>query len=352
MTFPGRSDSYYFLSGASYPSVTSTPIAAVLGVDSDQNFTYSTTGAAAMFFRVEQIPLTSGANYLADGIPDGWKLQHGVDPLDPNAVHGIPLGDIRTWLQIYQAEYTNSLLPMAYFPTASTTVIFGASNVSVPILFSKPYTGPLTYVLSGTAIPSAPGVTGDYVTPPGQIFINNATSANITINLVQQPDIEINRSIIVGISAPPAANQTYIITANSSVTTVHLVQSQLGVFLGTLTITNGLFTGAQSVKMALRPGGGGGTLAVFDVTGNALLGNMFAVSTQADKNAFQLSGSVFSNVLTNTPWGRSLNVSLSFGTTQTNGTTFITPLSLSLAGLTASGTPYTGSGILSLTRSQ
>jgi hypothetical protein len=137
------------------------------------------------------------------------------------------------------------------------------------------------------------------------------------------------------------------------VATVQIVQSTLGVFVGSLAITNGMFAGPQSVKLALRPGAGTGTVALFDVTGNALLGNTFTVPVSANANGFQLSGAQFSSVLTNTPWGRNLNVTLSFGSTQTSDAmTFTTPVTISLAGLTASGRSYSGTGILTVSRAQ
>lgn len=148
-------------------------------------------------------------------------------------------------------------------------------------------------------------------------------------------------------------NQTYTITTNSSITTVQIVQSTLGVFVGSLAISNGIFAGVQSVKIALRPGSGTNTVALFDVTGNAMLGSSFTVPVSANANGFQLNGSQFSNVVTNAPWGRSVNIYLSFGSTQTSdNTTFATPVTIGLVGLTASGRSYTGTGTLTVSRSQ
>ena len=104
--------------------------------------------------------------------------------------------------------------------------------------------------------------------------------------------------------------------------------------------------------MAFRPGAGSSTVALLDVTGNAFLGDTFSVPAQASPDGFQLNGQQFSNVVTNTPWGRPLSVSLSFGATQTNGASFTTPVSMSLAGLTASGILYSGAGNLNVARSQ
>jgi hypothetical protein len=305
-----------------------------------------------MFFRVEQLSLTATNDIIGDGIPDGFKLLHGLPVFGPSQANAIPLGDVRTWLQIYEAQSNLAALPLAYFPAASYSVLVGSSNVLVPVSFTKPFTGQLTYQLTGTAIPSSAGVTGDYLQPAGSVACSSATSTSITITLVPEQDIEVNRAIVIAISAPPLTNQTYTITTNSSVATVQILQSTQGVFVGSLGITNGPLLGAQSVKMALRPGSGAGTVAVLDVTGNAFLGNLFSVPVVAGPNGFQLNGAVFSNIVTNTPWGRSLSVNLSFGLTQTNGAVFSTPVTMAIGGLTASGVSYSGSGTLTLCRSQ
>jgi len=254
-----------------------------------------------MFFQVEQFPLTSTNSYERDGIPDGWKLLHGVNPLIPGVASELATGYATTWLQVYKLQTNLAALPLVYFPSSSSTVVVGSPSTSIQVAFTKPYTGWLTYHLSGTAIPASTGVTGDYVQPAGQVYVPNATTANISITLVPEPDIEINRSIVVALSAPPMTNQTYTITTNSSVATIQIVQSTLGVFVGSLAITNGLFAGSQSVKLALRPGSGSSTVALLDVTGNALLGNTFSVPVNASASGFQLAGEQFSNVLTNTP---------------------------------------------------
>ena len=231
--------------------------------------------------------------------------------------------------------------------------------------FTKPYNGFLTYQLSGTAVPQSSGVTGDYVSPSGKLFVANSTTANISITLVPETDIEINRSIVIALSAPPVTSQTYAILTNSCVATIQIMQSTQGVFVGTLTITNGLFAGSQSVKMALRPGTGGSTVALLDVTGNSLLGNTFSVPVSLNANGFQLNGGPYPGPVTNTPWGRNIMVKLSFGTTQflnvttsspggqtSYGSIYSTPITMSLAGLTSSGLSYSGSGTLNLEQSQ
>jgi hypothetical protein len=350
--FPARLDSYYLLEASPTLSTPFGPVNAVLGNDGGLDFAPTLSAIGSMFYRVEQLPLTSTNDIIGDGIADGFKLQHSLPVFGPSEATVVPLGDVRTWLQIYQSQTNLAALPLAYFPASSYTVVANSASVTVPVSFTKPYTGRLTYHLTGTAIPSASGVTGDYIQPAGNVFVDNASAASISISLVQEPDVEINRSIVIAISAPPVTNQTYTITTNSCVTTVQIVQSTLGVFVGTLTFTNGPYMGAQSVKMALRPGSGGSTVAFFDVTGNAFLGNTFSVPAQANTNGFQLNGDQFANAVTNTPWARPLTISLSFDSTVTNGTTFTTPVTTTLVGLTASRISYSGSGTLNLTRIQ
>jgi hypothetical protein len=351
ITFPGRADSYYLLDAAESLSLGWQPTNALLGSVGGLSFAPALGHERAVFFRVEQLPLTATNDIIGDGIPDGFKLLHGLPVFGPSEANLVPLGDTRTWLEIYNWTADQEALPVAQFGAPSYTVVAGSGAFSVPVQFTKPYTGWFTYQLSGTAVPSSAGVTGDYIRPSGSNYCNNAATANITITLTSQPDIEVNRTIVIAISAPPLTNQTYTITTNTSVTTVRILQSTLGLFVGTLAITNGAQVGAQSVKMAIRPGANG-NLAWLDVTGNALLGNMFSIPVNAGTNGFQLGGAQYSTVVTNTPWGRSLGVNLSFGATQTNGNSLATPLTMSLSGLTASGLSYSGFGTLNLARSQ
>jgi hypothetical protein len=352
INFPTRLDSYYFLQSSPSLSEPVSPASALLGSGDFSLFQPAVNSYGAMFFQVEQFPLTGTNSYEQDGVADGWKLQHGLNPLVSGVANELATGYATTWLQVYKTQTNLAALPLAYFPNSSSTVVVGSTNTSIQVAFSKPYTGWLTYQLSGTAVPASSGVTGDYIQPAGEVYVGNATTANILITLVPESDIEIDRSIVIALSAPPITNQTYTIITNSCVATVQIVQSALGVFVGNLAITNGLFASSQSVKLALRPGAGTSTVALLDVTGNALLGNTFSVPVNASASGFQLSGGLFTNLVTSTPWGRNLNVSLSFGATQTNGTTFTTPVTLSLTGLTASGVSYAGSGILNLARSQ
>ncbi len=357
ITFPGRPDSYYFLSAGLSVSTSGLPVVAVLGAAGDLTLTQAVNNSASLFFRIEQIPLASTYSYRRDGIPSGWELQQGLDPLGPSVATNIPPGDTRTWYQIYLDDFAQSQLPLASFPVASSTVIAGLAEADVPVAFSKPFTGRLIYHLSGTAIPNTPspaGLNGDYFPPAGYVDVSNTTNATIAIQLTPRQAVEDDRSLLIALSVVPTSTNHYAITNLTSYPSIHtlrIVQSLQGIYVGTLSITNGLVLGPQPVKMAIRPGAGTSTVAFFDVTGNPLLGDNFSIPVSYDANQFQLTGG-YSTQVTNTPFARPLALNLSFGLTQTNGVLFTVPATMTVSGLTASGLPYTGLGYLNLTRTQ
>jgi hypothetical protein len=357
ISFPGRADSYYFLHSQISMSVTSPPVSALLGSVGSLVFNSLVTGSTR-FFRVEQIPLSSTNSLLGDGIPDGWKLQNGLDPFDPSVTNQVPFGDTQTWLQVYQTTTSLAALPLAYFPTPSTTVVVGATNVTVQVAFTKPFSGTLNYQVSGSALADVntpTGPAGDYIPPTGYITnLQSALAADISIALTPVSAVEVDRTLLVALSYQSnAALRSYTITTKTSVEAIHIVQSTQGVFVGTLGFTNGVYATSKGVKMALRSG------AFFDVTGDPLLGDSFTVLVNSSASGFQLNNSSFTRQITNTPWGRPLNLNLTFGATITNtaaindtNAVFVTPVSLTVNGLTGSGRSVTGYGTLTLSRAQ
>lgn len=351
LTFPSLANSYYLLQSSASLTKTPTPVAAQLG-NGELQILQGAASNTSTYYRIEQIPINSTNSLLGDGIADGFKLENGLNPFGPSVANQIAPGYDITWLQVYQYQGSLTALPLAYFPTNTSTVLIGSSKATIQVAFTKPYTGYLDYQLTGTAIPSSSGVAGDYVQPSGSVYVPHATSATISIQLESEPDIEVNRSIIVALSAPAVGDGGYIITTNSSVGTIQIVQSTQGVYSGSLAITNGLFASAQSVKMAIRPGTNSDTVAFFDVTGNAFLGNTFTVPVTTNNLGFQLQGAQFLNVVSNTPWGRNVSLNLVFGSTQITNGAFSTPVTMSLGNLTASGVSYSGSGVLTVAQSQ
>jgi len=377
ITYPSRSDSYYWLNFSPTLTVPSQPVVPFLGINGSQAFQYPVNRSNG-FFRVQQLPLNSANSLLGDGIPDGWKLLHGLNPLGPSVANLPPWGTTNTWRQLYSNDVQYANLPVAYFPQTQATVIAGSSNVSVQVYFSKPYNGLLRYQLSGTAAPTTGSTVNDYTPPSGLVNVVNATNANILINLVPHPAVEIAKTILISLSTsnPPAStlnsnnyNRFYTLGTNASVCQVQIAQSTLGIFSGVLTfsviqlpirirpilgtpaVTNGFLVPAQPVKMALRPVSGG-NVGYFDVTGSALFAGTFSVPVNANTNGFQFTSS-YMQQYTNTFLGRTLTMTLAFGATQTpDNSSYATPVTLTLNGLTASGLPYVANGLLNLTRVQ
>lgn len=350
LSFPARSDSYYFLLAEPSLNSTWTPVAASLGTNGNQTFLGSVQGASARFFRVKQLPLSGSNDQDNDGIPDAWEIQHGLNPLVASDAAQIPQGDTRSWLQIYQAEAIAAQVRLAYFPQTALTNVVGGANVTIQVAFTKPFTGRLSFQLSGTAIPEKGDGNGDYY-PTNYVDVAGTSNATIVVGLVPRAAVEADRTLVVALCAPAATN-AYRITNNTSVCTLRLAQSAQGIYLGTLDITNGLYMGSQSAKLAFRPGPGGSTTAFFDTTGNPILGDSFAVPATVSDNGFQLTGS-YSRQITNTPFGRPLNANLAFGAPQRNAaSSYMIPITLSFTGLTASGRPYLGTGNITLTRVQ
>jgi hypothetical protein len=368
--FTGRGDSYYFLNAAFSAEGAWAPVVATLGTNSSQTLGYPVTGPN-MFFRLEQLPLTSTSSILGDGIPDSWKLQHGLNVFGPSVAGQIPFGDTRTWLQIYQADYAASQLPLAYFPQTSLTNLVGGSNISVQVTFTKPFTGTLNYQLAGTAIPNTATpdlANGDYIQPANNtVSVTNATQASISIALVSRDAIEADKDILLALSTRAVTNYamappytSYLITTNNatnaSICRVHLVQSTNGVYVGGVSFASGAFAGTQSARMAIRQltiGGLKTFASIFDTTGSPILGNTFSVPVTLGTNGFQLNGGCYSRTLTNTAFGRRVDMNLCFGTTRlaANGS-LITPVTLSISNLTASGRAYASHGNLVLARSR
>ncbi|MGH7972369.1 MAG: hypothetical protein ACREIC_26960, partial [Limisphaerales bacterium] len=185
-------------------------------------------------------------------------------------------------------------------------------------------------------------------------LLSAATQAVININLVSRSAVESDRVLLIALSS---TNQ-YAISTNASICAARLPAATNGVYVGSLSFSNGLFIGSQPVKMAVRAGQGGTNLALFDVTGNAFFGNTFTVPVVLNPSGFQFAGG-YSATVTNTPFGRPVGLALNFGATQqdTNNiafvtNAFVTPVTLTVTGLTASGRGYSGQGRMTLSRSQ
>ncbi len=232
ITFRGQAGSYYVLHAASSLSSNSPVTAASLGTYGPQVFP-SPVGGNAMFFRVEQIPLTSTNSVLGDPIPDAWKLQHGLSILDPTVVNQLAPGDTRTWYQIYTNDLVLAQLPLAYFSQASSTISADATNISVQVDFSKAFSGRFSYIVGGTAISVSTGGKGDYKTLPGFVDATNTTGISIPVELVSSPFVSEPRVLFLMLSATNTYIPPYRLISNL-VHEIQIVPDAAGTFVGAL----------------------------------------------------------------------------------------------------------------------
>jgi hypothetical protein len=79
----------------------------------------STVGQTQGFYRV----VRGNPNTLNNGVPYGWAVTYGLDPLDPNLALGDPLGDGFSNLEKYLLGYTpNDYLSDRYGSGTVTTL--------------------------------------------------------------------------------------------------------------------------------------------------------------------------------------------------------------------------------------
>lgn len=348
ISFSGRADSYYFLLSASSLSVTQTPMAAMLGGNGSEVFTNSLVGAATMFFRLEQLPLTSTNDQDHDGIPDAWELQHGLNPfLASDAAQVVP-PDPRTWLQKYLDEIASLQLPLAYFPSATSAVLADATNAVIPVAFSKPFTGRLTYQVGGTAVAATVGTLGDYRPLPRYLDVTGSTNAQIPVTLISSRFVTTSRSLVLTLSQtdPPA----YRVQSNV-VYEVHILSDSAGSFVGNFTTTNDFLLGAQPVRVALRASGGTGLVAYFDTSQSSFFAGPIQVPVQVVATNLLHFTNPTSGVLSLTNLPQPMQWTLSLGDlTGTNGI-LAGGFTLTLRGLSSSGRQVQAAGNLTLTTS-
>jgi hypothetical protein len=354
LRYPADPNYYYILSRGD--TVTNIVLATGLALgEGPQGELADPVGAVtrpASFYRIRKVPIAQPLDTDGDGIDDVWELglPAQLNPLNASDAQLPSAGPgSQTWKQAYDNEQSASQLPVAYFPELSSTVLADAADASVRVAFSKPFTGRLRYQLSGTAIPPSAGVDADFEAPPGFVDVAGANTATIRLILIPRGAIENDRSILVALSVPAGANVDYR-TADSSVHELKILQGDRGVFIGTLSITNGLLLGSVPVKMALRikPNG---IRANFDVNGDPLLGDGFTVAASDASPGLQFTDS-YSRQLSNTPFGRPVRIQVQFGVTQSDQNSLATPVTIAVDGLTGSGRSVVGAGVLRLTKAR
>jgi hypothetical protein len=332
ITFPGRADSYYLLQSGPALASSLPPTAAVLGTNANQSFDSPAASAAATFFRVEQIPLTSMTSLLGEPIPDAWKLLHGLNIFDANLLNQLAPGDTRTWLQVYQ----NQQLPIAYFLETSSSVLADATNTTVQIGFSRSFSGRLTYAIGGTALAAAGRQQGDYRPLPGFLDVTNVMNAQIPVTLIGSPAVTAPKSLLLTLSQPNVAVAGYQLRSNL-VHEILIRADSAGTYVGTLTPTNQSLLGPQAIRVALRDGTSGDLSAYFDTSQGTFFRTPFQMPVRKSGSSrlqflAPASGSIS---VTNLPERLHWTLTVS-DLTGTNGA-LTGSFTLSVSGLSASG---------------
>jgi hypothetical protein len=99
---------YLWLMATSDIGQTLQPVAALIGQDSFTMFPLFAQNNLQQYFVINRFPMDSPASMLQDGIPDGWKLRHGLNPANRTLASQISADGSKTWLQFYQNEVDSS----------------------------------------------------------------------------------------------------------------------------------------------------------------------------------------------------------------------------------------------------
>lgn len=223
----------------------------------------------------------------------------------------------------------------AYFPVAASVALVDAGSASVTVAFTKPFTGRLTYMAGGSALPSSVLNDGDYEALPGYLDLQEATQAEIPVLLTPRLGLEEDKTILLTLTQPGGANQPYSLKA-SLAHELMITSGDLGRYWGTMTVTNDFLLNPQSIKLALRRGFSGATEALIDPSPSPLFGGVFTLPVRLTPGApFQFEGTA-SGSLTNQVTPQPLRWTLSVGTLVLTNQALTAPFTLVVGGLSAS----------------
>lgn len=351
LSFPSDSVSYYvLLSGLESGSITQRT-SAVLGTNVSGSFEQIISSARSMFFTIQRIPRRSPTDLDNDGIDDVYELSHGSDlnPLDrSDATLPYPPTPNLTWLQKYQRDVIDGQPTTVGFPIPMSTVLADEATATVPITFSKPFTGTITYQIGGTAVPGLPSNGGDFFFPSGSISVNNRSTAEISIPLVPHAWLAGDRTIVLSLTTPP--NAAYQLIPGKSVHQIKITQSDAGVFSGVMTVTNGFLLGSQSITLALRSLPGGGFSAIVDTSRSTLFQEPLRVGANFGPDGSLSFLAPIKGGFGNGVFLRPVTWNLSLGTMASTNGILSGPFSLDFDGLSAAGRTDRALGTLILTK--
>jgi hypothetical protein len=172
---------YIVQSTSALPSTSWTDIAWMFGTDQETSWTdTNAVGLTQDFYQV----VRGNPATLNNGIPYGWAVTYGLDPLDPNLAFEYPAGDGIDTLQKYQCGL-NPLVP--YIISTPPGVGRGTTNTaSIPAAGAGvTYTWSVTNngtLVSGQSTTNIIWTAGNLGTATVSVTLSNSPSCNTTIS--------------------------------------------------------------------------------------------------------------------------------------------------------------------------
>ena len=214
-----------------------------------------------------------------------------------------------------------------------------ASGVALPFHLTKPFVGTVRYQVSGTSTAGS-----DFQPLSGSVSVNG-TSGSIPISLINSPQIESARSIVVTLQME--TNKGPYTLSKPTSHRLDLIEGDNGVYAGTMSFTNGVFFGAQPLVIAVRSTAGNTGTAYFDTSGCSFFTQPFSIPIQftGPTGQFQFTapgaGSIYSTNL-----ARTLNWSLAMAGTIFTNNLLQTPFTLNVQGVTSGSAALVAKGNL------
>lgn len=263
--------------------------------------------------------------------------------------------------------------PIVFFEKADPIIIetpmageaVGTASQQLNIRVSRPYTGPLNFMVSGSAhpgvdftIPTIPPTVIPAVTAAnsiGSIAGNQAANALVplTINFPQKSKIQTNASVIVTLRRPAESPAVTDSASLPQVAAIRLTDGRNGIYEGFIRGTSTTSTlNGQNVRVALRSNG----RAIIDPADGGILPSRFGFPYTLVSGVPQFSATPQTITLpSNFALGRDVQLTITAGTTLNLGTgatatpAFEIPLSLRFDGLIG-GKSFTTTAKLILTQ--
>lgn len=349
---PSTATNYYILHRGTEITQIVTAADLAMGVPVEGELRDQNPPSLDAFYRVQSVPVASPLDTDRDGIDDVWELRFrrrgsALNPADANDdQNGSGTPDL--------VEYQ---LPVARFELASSLAYPENSNqVSVSISFSKPFAGLARVLLGGSAVYGEDYLINGY-SPANQSAQAPAaaSAASFVITLLDSPSLEPDRYLLLSLLEPAATNQisgryqTTLVDAASH--TLRITRGELGLYAGTLQVTNQAGLESHPIRLALRSSGNGGALGYFDATQSPTFRRGFTLPVTIDARGMPLAfPETFVFQTNSAPLQRSLTWSLQLGSVSRVQDLLEAPAILRLTGLTASGQSLVRSGQLRLVR--